>query len=265
MIPFKSTHHRLTYQALIMASSPFAYYPMTESTPGGSEITVYDIAGRGLNMLGGRNLTKPTTLCNGGGLMLDVASATVPLATLKQNAIYLLGANDRGETDLYNMLMAGVTDGMSIEFWLDNIGGKSGNSECNIFNLGQFIINIISYDANTNFRFMMRSTAADWVQKSGIINASGWNHIVLTYKASSGAGIDANCYINGATSSPLTFDNIDDLRTDSWSRSVVLLGGTGFDNNSEKISQGSIAHTAFYNRKLTQDEVTNHYNLGKSG
>jgi hypothetical protein len=69
--------------------------------------------------------------------------------------------------------------------------------------------------------------------------------------------------MNTVYGSPQCFSNIDDLVTNSTYKSVVLLGLQDYDSNHAYASQGSIAHVAFYDRVLPDDEIALHYNIGR--
>jgi hypothetical protein len=257
-VPLFRGRKKIDYISLVKAASPYAYYPLTEAV-GAPYVAVDVVSGR--NMTIGSEISKPTTLkCGAGFQQNDDALNGQSLSALKERTIYRFGTGDTGESDIHAMIRLNQATGFTIEAWVDNLG-ESDTTYANQFQLtvGAQVIGfrVVETSLNTCNFFAsddgLRQQYANGVQ-------TGWHHICLNFLA---GGNDLYAYIDGVKYA--TAVTCGTLKTDSYYPGVVLLGMAYASGSNNYIGYGAIAHVAFYNKLLTQQEIALHYEYGKNG
>jgi hypothetical protein len=236
-----------TYQSLVLTSSPYAYYPLTET----SGTVANDISGNG------RNGTYEGTY--------TLASKTL----YNKNKYLSLPGSDTSYVDISSAYEFGSGTAWTFECWC-NVAAWEGNANTDYASVS-FIsntagvpstgFNIFNDSSNVGMGYWPASYR-DAYWKTGIsLNTN--SHVVFTYNNGTVA-----CYLNGTA---LTFDYVylGNTSTSTSASSAVNMHTNGdlYIGKEAVLGgplSGVIGEVALYTTALSSATITSHYNTGIS-
>lgn len=174
--------------------------------------------------------------------------------TNASNTSYLLSASSSGW--IKNLTQA---TSFSVCFWFypKTTAGVGYAFHIRDFNTTSFFYNNIAVRwTSSGLTFFMSSpasTAKTHIITSGVINPNIWSHYVVTYNASTST---VTSYRNGVSTGSSNFAGLNMLTSVNRNLAVTGLAGSSASSNA---TSAKVDELAFYNRVLTQTEITSIY------
>ena len=228
-----------SYEQLILASSPVAYWRLDETSG-----TTADNLGTGGSQLDGTYVNSPEQGAIGPGTIGNYATGFT-----ESSQQYVTTANNT------NDLNSIESNTITVEAWVRNKTRYWSADHTLVSKRNQFILSVDDHTTNRNFGFYIRTTNNAWRRVKFNIrqtyNIMDWNHYVGRYD-----GSQLCIFINGQQ---VNCVNQTEIIQDEGGSIMI-----GRDDGSNRYADAYIDEVAIYESALSNETILDHYNAAKS-